>query len=334
MNLLQVTVKDFCHILSGDDRSIIRQCSKKIQNRFALIGALVACIIVVSFVSVTGAFIHFFDFILFDIAIGAFFALMMANIYILLLYTLSKNLLPHISSKGARWISIALRVAFIAVFATIVSKPFELLFLTPMLETDIQEYKEKKFQEEAIVIESIYANMINEMKWKLKYDVRQQPLIEEKLKQKDNALSSLQKTISESDFYLQQIKILSVNYPLSWIFTTAMILLFLSPVYFKYLMEEENEFYQKKKKIETQIVLDEYASFKARYKAFWKDFFQDLEVRPPDKNERMNVVLSEIIQKNYEFEVVFADPPFNTIRKKDPRDFLEQSSLKEELYDV
>lgn len=330
-----MTIQDFFHILSGDDRSIIRQCSKKTQNRFALIGALVACVIVVSFISVTGAFIHFFDFILFDIAIGACFALMMANIYILLLYTLSKNLLPHISSKGARWISISLRIAFIAVFAMIVSKPLELLLFSPLLENDIEIHKQNEYKSGEAVINSLYDRSFNELERLIQLgDASAASILATKKTERVETLLQLQKQIESSDYYLQQIRILNSKYLFTWLFTLIMIVLFLAPVYFKYLMEEENEFYQKKKKIEAQIVLDEYASFKARYKAFWKGFFQDLEVRPPGKNEKMNVVLAEIIQKNYEFEVVFADPPFNTIRKKDPRDFLEQSSLKEELYDV
>jgi 16S rRNA G966 N2-methylase RsmD len=66
----------------------------------------------------------------------------------------------------------------------------------------------------------------------------------------------------------------------------------------------------------------------------YSKFFQDLEKRPPDKNARINVVLSEIIQKNYEFEVVYADPPFNTVKSEDQRNVLDQFSLKEELYNV
>lgn len=330
-----MTIKDYFHILSGDDRSIIRQCSIKTQNRFALIGALVACIIVVSFISVTGAFVHFFDFILFDIAVGAFFALMLANIYILLLYTLSKNLLPHISSKGARWISIALRMAFISVFAMIVSKPFELLLFSQFLEKDIKTHKQNEYAAGEAVINSLYEKSFHDLERLIELgDASATATLATKQTERVETLLRLQKQIDASDYYLQQIKILNSNYLFTWLFTAIMIVLFLSPVYFKFLMEEESEFYQKKKKIERQIVLDEYASFKARYKSFWKGFFQDLEVHPPDKNARMNVVLAEIIQKSYEFEVVFADPPFNTIRKKDPRNFLEQSSLKEELYDV
>jgi hypothetical protein len=257
---------------------------------------------------------------------------MMANIYILLLYSLSKNLLPHISSKGARWISISLRIAFIAVFAMIVSKPLELLLFSPLLENDIVIHKQNEYKVGEAVVKSLYDKSFIELERLIQLgDYSAASILATKKTERVETLLKLQKQIEASDYYLQQIRILNSKYLFTWLFT---LILFLAPVYLKYLMEEENEFYQKKKKIETQIVLDEYASFRLRYKAFWKGFFQDLEVRPPNKNERMNVVLAEIIQKNYEFEVVFEDPPFNTIRKKDPRDFLEQSSLKEELYDV
>jgi hypothetical protein len=327
-------LKDFFHILSGDDRSIIRQCSQETQDRFALIGALVACVIVVSFISVTGAFIHFFDFILFDIVIGVFFALMIANIYILLLYTLSKNLLPHISSQGAKWSSVILRMAFIGVFAMIVSKPFELLFFNSMLENDIAVYKQTEYQNGQAVVNSIYENSFAELEKLIQLgDESANSILETKKAEKEETLIQLKQKIDSSEFYLQQIKILNSKYVFTWLITLLMITLFLSPIYLKYLMDEQNEFYQKKKQIEIQIVLDEYGSFKTKYELFWKSFFSDLVVRPPNKNERMNVVLAEIVQKKYAFEVVFADPPFNTIRKRDARDFLEQKSLKEDLYD-
>jgi len=88
---------------------------------------------------------------------------MIANIYILLLYTLSKNLLPHISSQGAKWSSVILRMAFIGVFAMIVSKPFELLFFNSMLENDIAVYKQTEYQNGQAVVNSIYENSFAEL---------------------------------------------------------------------------------------------------------------------------------------------------------------------------
>jgi len=330
-----MTLTDIFLILSGDDRSIVRQCSKNTQNIFTIIGALVTCIIVLSFISVTGAFIHFFDYILIDIAIGLFFAIMIANIYLLLLYTLSKNLLPHTSSKGTRNISIGLRIAFIAVFAIIVSKPLELFLFSPLIENEIELHKQNEYKAGEAVINSIYYKSFEDLKRLIQLgDSSAYQILSSKIIEKKENLSDLQLKIQSSDFYIQQLRILNYKYLFTWIFTLMIILLFLSPVYFKFLMKEENEFYQKKKSIEIQIVLDEYTSFKTRYKIFWKEFFQDLEKLPPDKNARINVVLSEIIQKNYEFEVVYADPPFNTVKSEDQRNILDQFSLKEELYNV
>lgn len=330
-----MTLTDIFLILSGDDRSIIRQCSKKTQNIFIIIGALVSCIIVLSFISVTGAFIHFFNYILIDIAIGLFFALMMANIYLLLLYTLSKNLLPHISSKGARKISVGLRVGFIAIFAIIVSKPLELFLFSPLIEEEIILHKQKEYKSSELVINSIYDKSFKDLERLIKLgDSSASQILTSKKIEREKNLSDLKFKIESSDFYLHQLRILNSKYLFTWMFTLMIILLFLSPIYFKFLMEEENEFYQKKKIIEIQIVLDEYDSFKRNYKIFWKEFIQDLENRPPDKKARINLILNEIIQKKFELEVLYNDPPFNTVKIKDQRDILDQFSLKEELYNV
>ena len=330
-----MTTKQFLHILSGDDLSIIRQCNSEIQNRFALIGGLVASIIAVSFISITAAFIHFFDFWLFDVAIGLFFALMIANIYVLLLYTLSKNMLPYISSKGAKWTSITLRGLFIIVFAVIVSKPFELMFLSTILEKDIEEYRTQEFLSGETVIESIYKESIAELNWlKKRGDATAEEKLRAKQIEKQNDLDALSKKINESNFYVQQLRILNSKYLFTWFFTLFMAALFLAPVYLKYFLAEHTEYYQIKKKIETRIILEEYASFKSAYKIFWKKYFSSLTEKPIDHRARMNIVHSEILKKNYEFEVDYIDPPFNTIRKKDSREFSEQELLISQLYDV
>lgn len=331
-----MSIKSFLHILSGDDRSIINQCSSQTQNKFALIGGFVALAIILSFISVTGAFMHFFDFMFFDILIGVFFAFLIANLYLLLLYTLSKNLLPHKESKGAKWVSFVLRVLFISIFAVIVSKPIELVFFNEKLEADIELYKETHYKVSASIIESMYLQPLKDLEFaKNMGDVDADLKILQKNEEKSTALLNLEDKIAHTDFYIQKIRILNYRYPETWFVTFLVILVFLTPIFIKYFFAAQMEFYQMKKEIETRIVLDEYASFKNRYKSIWKNFIEEVSMKPVEyRYARINLVLAEIKDKHCEFEVDYIDPPFNTVRKIDERNFLAQSSLKEELYDV
>lgn len=331
-----MSIKSFLHILSGDDRSIISQCSSQTQNKFALIGIFVALAIILSFISVTGAFTHFFDFMFFDILIGVFFAFLIANLYLLLLYTLSKNLLPHKESKGAKWVSFALRVTFISIFALIVSKPIELVFFNEKLEADIELYKDMQYKTSAIVIESIYLQPLKDLEFAKKMgDVDADFEIARKIQEKSTSLNNLKDKINSTDFYIQKIRILSYIYPETWFVTFLVILVFLTPIFIKYFFATKMEFYQMKKEIETRIVLDEYIVFKSRYKSIWEKFVEGVKSKPAEyRYARINLVLAEIKEKHCEFEVNYVDPPFNTVRKIDERNFLAQDNLKEELYDV
>ncbi|MBS1683514.1 MAG: DUF4407 domain-containing protein [Bacteroidetes bacterium] len=328
-------MKRLLHVLSGDDLSIIRQCDKKVQNRFAWIGALVACIIVISFISFTTALSRLFNSYIIGISVGVFFALVTANIYLLVLYTLSKNMLPYVASKGAKWVSITLRVFLIGVFALIVAKPFELLILSPVLEGDIEEYRNEEYARRMKTIESVYGQSFKDMDWLEKHgdkDSNSSKTI--LLSQKNADVKALKFRIYHSDFYVQQLRLLNSKHLITWVFTLFMIAVFLAPIYIKYFLPEQADFYQLKREIETRLVLEEYAAFEISYTKLWQKYFQALDQAPIERTARLNLVMAEIQRNNFEFDVDYHDPPFRTMRKIDSRKFGEQDILLDELYNV
>ncbi|MBL0310575.1 MAG: DUF4407 domain-containing protein [Bacteroidetes bacterium] len=142
--------KSLC-TLSGDDYSIISRCSKDLQNRFAAIGGFVLCIFVLCFVSSYFTFKMLFQNYILGIPVSIFFSWMITNIYLLLLYTLTKNVLPHIQNARARMFSVGIRLGFICFIAIIVSKPLEALVFSNQLSSEIATYKQEQIQKYTVI---------------------------------------------------------------------------------------------------------------------------------------------------------------------------------------
>jgi hypothetical protein len=86
----------------------------------------------------------------------------------------------------------------------------------------------------------------------------------------------------------------------------------MAPAYLKNYIGEESNYYDRKKYIEVKLIQEEYASFKSQY----------------------NVMHQNLFGKNIKFAESYIDAPFNTIRKKDTREFLQEEELISELYNA
>lgn len=140
---------------SGEDEFIIKKCSIVIQKRFELIGFCVALIFLICFLSAT-----FFTYSLFQdshwlsFPMGLIWGAVVANIYLLLLYTISPALLPVASKKGKLkmvfgkileskfWsFSLFLRIWFMLFLAFIIAQPFNVCFLSSRIEKSLENHK-------------------------------------------------------------------------------------------------------------------------------------------------------------------------------------------------
>lgn len=140
---------------SGEDEFIIKKCSIHIQKRFELIGFCVALIFFICFLSAT-----FFTYSLFQdshwvsFPMGLIWGALLANIYLLLLYTISPALLPVASKKGKLkmvfgkilkskfWtLSMLLRLCFMLFLAFIIAQPFNVCFLSDRVGKSLENHK-------------------------------------------------------------------------------------------------------------------------------------------------------------------------------------------------
>ncbi|MEZ5003443.1 MAG: DUF4407 domain-containing protein [Chitinophagales bacterium] len=315
--------KFFC-TLSGADYSIIRKCSLEVQNLFRATGMFVFGIFIMCFISSYITFENLLHNKIGGIAIAIFFSWMITNIYLLLLYTLSKNTFPHIKNSKASLISIAMRLIFICFIAIIVAKPIEIKIYAIPLKKEIQNYKYQKIDKYTQSTISYFDDETNNLKLiidkqkeisSISSDAtidQYQKLIKKKEIQKVELIHSMETLVNNSDFFLQRISILSCKYESCWLFTLAIIIIFLMPVYFKKRIEKYEEYFKIRSYIENRLVNDEYALFKEYYHSILINGFN------------IDIHYSE----------TYIDPPFNTIRKKDNRQFLKEDDLISELYDA
>lgn len=308
----------FFWILSGDDKDIISECSDYIKARFMLIGMFVFVIFLLCFISSYVAFAMFFNSPYLGIPLSMFFAWMITNIYLLLLYTLSLNSFPiSMDKKVSRLASLVVRGGFIVFIATMISKPLETLIFADKLSTDIQTFKEQQIEDYEKLTRSYYEEETATIKLIIQNDGEDSEvylsLLEESNKEREAAITDMKSLINNSTYYTQSIIILNSKYPVCWLFTVLIVIVFLYPAYQKRFIGEQDiydKFYKIKKHLEQGLVKREYQQFKVTYARIFK--------------ERFN--------KDIEFQEDYLDPPFNTKKKVEEVEYLTESDLISDLY--
>lgn len=124
---------------SGEDYSIISKCSNKIQVFFSLIGLLVLIILMCSFASALYFTEQLFHSWILDIGVGIVWGYIVANMYVLLLYTISPTLLPTKIRKKQETktnqfelsFSMGLRIFIVVLLAVIIAQPLNVFILKP-----------------------------------------------------------------------------------------------------------------------------------------------------------------------------------------------------------
>lgn len=290
-----------------------------VRNTLPVLAVFVLC-----FVSSYFTFIKLFPNYWIGIPIALFFAWMITNIYLLLLYTLTKNVLPHKQHAKSRIFSLVLRIAFISLIAVIISKPLEAFVFASALNQEIAQHKQQKLTEYNSATEEYFAGETRELKLMLenpkklgsdessvKTEQYRQLLIA-KENQKNKLLGEMTNLIEKANFYIYSIVILNTKYPACWLFTLLSVSIFLAPGVLKNLVSENSDYYRLKKEKEVNLVRREYLAFRERYSQTFQDLFG--------------------VEKTYPEH--YLDAPFNTLPKKDTAVYLTEHDLIGELYDA
>jgi hypothetical protein len=153
-----MSFREWVTMFSGEDITIVRRTDKSFQKRFAFVGAFVLLIFLLCFGSCTYAIYCFFgQNVLLATTIGVFFGWMVTNIYLLLLYTLTPNLLTEDDGRTAK-LSLALRCGFIVLLALIVSRPVSVFLFDRWLVSDVEQRKSELLGSHALTADELLVN--------------------------------------------------------------------------------------------------------------------------------------------------------------------------------
>lgn len=144
--------------------------------------------------------------------------------------------------------------------------------------------------------------------------------------------NNLDYLLSKTNFFIKRIQLLLSENPYTWVINFTIVLLFLLPIYFKYKVRDKTMFYEKKKKIEHQIVEDEYLAFKNVYAHLLQKNISNYNFRSLrelnsslEKLKKVNLkkhkALKKEIQEEYKEEIIskyeyWADSPYRTKRRE------------------
>lgn len=303
--------------LIGIDYPILEQSELDNLPKFYLASFLVLCILWISFLSVFYAFDLMFDMWHAELLLSSFFSLMFFTIYIFLIQTFSKEVFPTTSKVKFFNLSNLSRVGFVLMIGFLIAQPVKIFLLKTQLDADIETYKTQLYQDFCKVNQQLYFNDINKLlSDKNRYQAMpySQTLVAE-IAKIDTALYLIDQriamanlkaknNISGSNFFIKRIAFAG-KYFTAKIVVFLIVVLFFAPIVLIYSISGTSRYYSLKKKNDKNLVLKEYALFKARYSLLFERKYQ-----------LQNIVFYE----------PFLDPPFNTVRKPQPN-YLSQADF-------
>lgn len=299
--------------LIGIDYSILKEAGEEKIHKFYICGLLVILILILSFFSVFYAFELMFHMWYAEIFLASFFALMFFTIYVLLIQTFSKEVLPKTRFEPFFNLSNVGRMAFVFMIGFIISQPLKILILEDRLEPRLKDYKNEVLSEFSRNLTLLYQDDILAMQSQknreipiygaghpsiLKIDERIS-LIHNKINQEE---ADVRAKITGSDFFVRRI-VLCNGYLEGWLITVIIVSIFAVPVFLIYSISSNSRYYQIKKNKEFHLVNNHYQRFKIKYSEIFN---------------------SKFAISGVSFYETFADAPFNTVRKDAPATFSQE----------
>lgn len=340
----------FLCFFSGEDDFIIRKCNTGIQLAFAAIGLFVLVIFTGCLFSASLFMAHVFEGNhLLGLFIGLIWALLVTNLYLLLLYTISPTLLPIarrrkvikegkvrkmvIEEKAKEkhpllQISLLFRLGLIILLATIIMQPFNVLLFSPFFDDAhlyVNEMKEILSKHPVAWITNILGCIVFMLPIYFKYRIR---AISRKNVTPDQELIYLRKQlINTTEFEELSKRILKVK--IDNIHTS--------------------DFYFLKTLIEYRVILEEHEAFKHEYSSVlmqknreynqqsWSHvlpLLNKLEKINPAKHKQLyDELVHDMQEEDIQHYEYWADPPFRTRLKTSKACVNSEAQLIQSFYE-
>lgn len=311
-------------LLGIDHRSVGRSGSKRL-TRFRAAGWLLLLVLVLCAASIWYAVDLMFHNMPAEIVLAVVFSLLFGVIYVFLINTFSKYTLngkeeadddgaPRFTFSGLSRMSSVLFMGFI------VSQPIGIFLYRQQVSVHIGTYRNdllrkyerkiwsvyrpdlERLQQEKRRYESMNANSVGFYQRDIERTGVQIAGLEQRLA---TSVQKARERIEASAFFIARIRFLS-NRPLAWVLSLCLMLLFVLPACLIYTIPGSDPYYAARRRQEHRLVKAGYEEFLTRYHQLFRSKFGITVLR----------------------RCVFADPPFNTIRKRDPQPLQQDTFLK------
>lgn len=273
--------------LSGDDSFFIRNCGWDVKLLFAGIGFMVLILFVLCFCSGLYATIQVTDSQLAGWIIGIFFSYMFCNLYLLILFTLSRNVLPHKKEKTGVRLSRALRFSFLLMVGVLVSKPLEYWLFKEDNERLVREYKQQQMETHQQLVARTYNQRILETKQALNsvsHPGGQREFYEWKLIRLEQDFEidkdKVVHLLDRSNFFIQGMGMHHKLHPATWLLTLATMVVFIAPAILKLCIPPKSKYLKNRIYVERKIVRDGYKLARGIYTAQFFKTVQRLAAYP------------------------------------------------------
>jgi hypothetical protein len=341
---MKLSIRNILWFLSGEDYILIGRCTNEVQRQFTAIGIIVLALSIITLSSIFSLIKHVFldTPLILSFSIGLLWCVLISNLYIFLLYTISPTLLPvsknsrkrlrkgeveitenfiYSPTEISRTFSLGLRILMILLLAIFIAQPLNMSFL-------INDYPKEQYMG---LIKSNLIQMpisyVLTLVWCaiflipifLKFRIRNNKITQSEFIRAGSSQGDLiyirENLVSPESFEVLFYKIRSVKIDE---FVTS-------------------DFYFYKSLVEYKYILDEYYSFLARhtelleqciseYNSHLKEFVGNSNL---NTNDSYLQYLLDYKIKKFEF---FQDAPFRTAPKVDSQKYESEDEFLKMLY--
>lgn len=284
---------------AGEDPYILSECEKEIKIKFSIIGLLVVIILLFSGLSISYGVYELLESYYIGVIIGIYFAILVLFLYLFILYTLTKDVLPpKTKSKYGRYSSRAIRIGFLIFLGVLVSQPIEYELFSYIINSELNDKIVEEIESRNNTINNEYVLKINELKdLNISENILATEIDRFKI-EKTERLNNYADYQYSKNFFVRKL-ILMDSSPTTrfiWVLSLIFIVLFVTPVYLKLIIGLDSNYYITKKRIEYKIVLDHHEQFVHSFNETIKVKYKDFELK---------------------WNSIYTDPPFNTTKKTD-----------------
>lgn len=286
--------------LSGEDFTIIEQCSPKIRIYFTWIGVFVLAILLCCFLSAFYFTDHLFHNKFVDVGVGFVWGYIITNMYVLLLYTITPALLPVKTKNNKSKIqvqkfnfsfSMILRVFMMMLLAIITAQPLNVFLLHPNSIELANDIKNLLANNPLATLITVGVVMIFMLPIYLKYRVR-------KLGEFYEKKAEIKKKIIQDDYRDFKKE-------------------------YQHIFEEKTSVYNERLKNTLNPLLTKLSQIiNEEPKEERIELFQKI-------SNELSVELNETKIEKYEY---WADPPYRTIHKSRTKNTLSEQDLLNHIY--